>query len=121
MKYMKHIKPLLGTLITLAVFVRVQAQTQFTNGLVAYYPLNGNGYDESGNNRSVTNSGATLTSDRLGIPNRAFSFDGSSSIMVETNAADGLVLHDSFTMSCWVNIIGFNPNGTSFVIKELDA
>ena len=45
------------------------------NGLVAWYPFNGNGNDESGsgNNGQITN--ASLTSDRNNLQNSAFKFD----------------------------------------------
>jgi hypothetical protein len=47
-------------------------------GLVAYYPFNGNANDESGNGNHGTVNGATLTEDRFGNENSAYSFDGSS-------------------------------------------
>jgi hypothetical protein len=46
--------------------------------LVAYYPFNGNANDESGNGNNGTVYGATLTADRFGNPNSAYSFDGIS-------------------------------------------
>jgi hypothetical protein len=49
-----------------------------SNGLVAWWPFNGNANDESGNGNNGTVSGATLTTDRFGNPNKAYSFDGSS-------------------------------------------
>jgi hypothetical protein len=47
-----------------------------TNGLVGWWPFNGNTNDESGNGNNGTNNGATLTTDRNGNSNKAFSFDG---------------------------------------------
>ena len=47
-----------------------------TDGLVAYYPFNGNANDESGNGHHGTVIGATLTSDRDGNENSSYSFDG---------------------------------------------
>jgi hypothetical protein len=47
-----------------------------TNGLVAYYPFNGNANDESGNGNHGTVNGATLTSDRDGNENSSYNFDG---------------------------------------------
>jgi len=44
--------------------------------LVAYYPLNGNANDESGNGYDGIIFGATLTTDRAGNSNGAYSFDG---------------------------------------------
>jgi hypothetical protein len=45
-------------------------------GLVAYYPFCGNPNDESGNGNNGTPYGASLSSDRFGNPNSAYSFDG---------------------------------------------
>jgi hypothetical protein len=47
-----------------------------SDGLVAYYPFNGNANDESGNGNNGTINGATLTADRFGNPNSAYSFNG---------------------------------------------
>jgi hypothetical protein len=43
-------------------------------GLVAYYPFNGNAKDESGNGNDGEVNGATLTVDRNGDSNSAYSF-----------------------------------------------
>ena len=50
-----------------------------TNGLLAYYPFNGNANDASINGYNGTVTGATLTTDRLGNANKAYSFDAVSS------------------------------------------
>lgn len=51
------------------------------NGLVAWYPFNGNSNDESGGeNHGTAVGGAILSSDRFGNPDKAFSFDGSGYI-----------------------------------------
>ena len=50
------------------------------NGLVAYYPFNGNANDESGNGNDGTVNGATLTTDRFGNTDQAYSFDGNDYI-----------------------------------------
>ena len=47
-----------------------------TEGLVAYYPFNGNANDESSFDNHGTVNGATLTSDRFGNNASAYSFDG---------------------------------------------
>ncbi len=46
------------------------------NGLLGYWPFCGNANDESGNGNDGTVNGATLTSDRFGNSNSAYSFDG---------------------------------------------
>ncbi len=43
-----------------------------SNGLVGWWPFNGNANDESGNGNDGTVNGATLTSDRNGVANNAY-------------------------------------------------
>lgn len=52
-----------------------------TNGLVGWWPFNGNANDESGNGNNATVNGATLTSDRYGNANASYSFNGSSNYL----------------------------------------
>lgn len=47
-----------------------------TNGLVGWWPFNGNANDESGKGNNGTVNGAKLTSDRFGNSAKAYSFDG---------------------------------------------
>jgi PKD repeat protein len=51
-----------------------------TNGLIAWYPFNGNANDASGNGNNGTVYGASLVNDRFGNSNSAYSFDGSNYI-----------------------------------------
>jgi len=46
------------------------------DGLVAYYPFNGNADDRSGNGHNGTVYGASLTNNRFGVSGSAYSFDG---------------------------------------------
>ena len=52
------------------------SNADLNDGLVAYYPFNGNANDESGNGYDGTIYGAELTEDRFGNPDSAFDFDG---------------------------------------------
>jgi hypothetical protein len=52
------------------------AQSPLDSGLVAYYPFNGNARDESGHGNHGFVHGATLTGDRSGKFQSAYSFDG---------------------------------------------
>jgi hypothetical protein len=47
-----------------------------SNGLVGWWPFNGNANDESGNGNNGTVNGATLTTDRFGNAEHAYDFDG---------------------------------------------
>ncbi|MEI6820595.1 MAG: FISUMP domain-containing protein [Bacteroidota bacterium] len=75
-----------------------------TNGLVANYPFNGNANDESNNGNNGTVNGATLTTDRFGKPNSAYSFNGSY-----IEIPDNVNLHpQSYTISAWVNFSDYS-------------
>lgn len=76
------------------------SQTNFlTNGLVAYYPFNGNANDASGNGNNGTNNGVQFGTDRLGQPNSAGIFNGSSWIEVPYDTNIDL---QTFSMSLWL-------------------
>ena len=80
-------------------------------GLVAYYPFNGNAKDESGNNHHATvNGGATLTADRFGSASKAYSFDGIDD-SIDSNDAINIPL-DLFTYSIWVQPDNFQEGET---------
>jgi gliding motility-associated-like protein len=53
------------------------AQVNLSQGLIAYYPFNGNANDVSGNgNNGILQNNIQLTNDRLGNANSAYAFDG---------------------------------------------
>jgi len=68
------------------------------NGLVAWWPFNGNANDESGNGNHGTVNGATLTTDKNGYQNSAFQFDGNDCINIPN-----VVSSNSFSISIWLN------------------
>ncbi len=77
-----------------------------TDGLVAWYPFNGNTNDESGNSNHGILNGATLTADRNGNMNSAYDFDGISNSIVSPVSIDLGLEH---TLSIWVR---FNDNNS---------
>ena len=72
MNKIRQFVSLFGILIT--SFSATIAQTTIPQGLVAYYPFNGNANDVSGNNLNAIVTGATLTSNRRGEYNSAYNF-----------------------------------------------
>jgi hypothetical protein len=72
-----------------------------TNGLVGWWPFNGNANDESGNGNHGVVNGATLTNDRFGLPNKAYSFDGLDDLITFNNNLNFNITGD-ITISCWV-------------------
>lgn len=76
------------------------SQINLQNGLIAHFPFNGNANDESGNQNNGSTTGATLTVDRFGNPNKAFNFDGiDDKITLPTSILNNL---SQLTFSAWV-------------------
>jgi len=89
-----------------------------TNGLVGWWPFNGNANDESGNGNNGTVNGATLTTDRFGNASKAYSFDGDDLIRCNDAGPTG---NPTLTISFWVkkpnnsygHVIGYGNNGVN--------
>ncbi len=77
------------------------------NGLVAYYPFNGNANDVSGNSNNGKVNGAKLASDRNGVANSSYSFNvnnwswgsGGDNIYIPYNPSFNF---SEFSISTWV-------------------
>jgi hypothetical protein len=90
--------------------------------LVAYYPFDGNANDESGNGNNGTVFGATLTTDRFGNPDSAYSFDGSGDFIrasgsgLPTGARTVILWFDATTVATEPVLLGYGGGacGTSF-------
>jgi hypothetical protein len=105
----KQMKTLLGKAVLLAAAVSLgmtslgHAQSFLTNGLVAYYPFNGNGRDESGNGHDALSVTANPTTDRFGLADGAMQFNpyrGSNVVVLPRIPA--LDFSHDFTVSIWV-------------------
>ncbi len=75
--------------------------------LVASYPFNGNANDATGNGNNGVVTGATLTTDRFGNANSAYSFNGSSNFIQVANSAS-LQLGSQFTIAAWSKLSAYN-------------
>lgn len=115
---MKTPKQLLATIvIILGCHFHIQAQTFLTNGLVAYYPFNGNANDASGNanNGTINQTDWKISLDRFGNTNSlflnltstpAFSTPGA---YVSVPKSGLLNFNSNFTFSVWVDFTNTNP------------
>ncbi|OMQ12191.1 leucine-rich repeat domain-containing protein [[Flexibacter] sp. ATCC 35103] len=70
------------------------------DGLLAYFPFNGNATDVTGSGSTTTPKDVTLTSDRFGISNAAYSFNGTSS-NIEANIVDYPLKGGSRSLTGW--------------------
>ena len=77
------------------------AQSNLSDGLIAYYPFNGNALDESGNGNNGAVYGATLATDRFGNCNSAYYFNGVSNY-IEIPHSEDLNIQQSLTLAAWV-------------------
>src|ERR1039458_7332306 len=108
----------LAALLIAGTFIAVNgfAQTFVTNGLVAYYPFNGNASDAFGTNNGTV-YGATLTTNRFGIPNAAYYFNGTNNYIdiLQNSALNALASNVTLTGLIWQE--KSNPNGFRILDK----
>lgn len=81
-----------------------------TNGLVGWWPLNGNTNDDSGNGNNGSVKEATLISDRNGNENSAFYFDGVNNFININSIPKETFSNNQLTYSIWVNLIDSKDN-----------
>jgi hypothetical protein len=75
-----------------------------TQGLVAYYPCNGDGSDQSGNGINGVLHGPTPTDDRFGRTLRAYIFDGvGNSISIPHSAK--FDMGNNYSISLWFKLL----------------
>lgn len=85
-----------------------QAQAP-TNGLVAHYTFSGNANDAAGSLNGTVN-GAALTTDRFGVANKAYAFNGTNTSIDFSGLPMTVV--DNWTMSVWAKVGSLNQFGT---------
>jgi hypothetical protein len=75
-------------------------------GLLAYYPFNGNANDESGNGNHGSVREAVLTTDRFGVSNSAYSFDGVNDYI---DIGNNLKRNFPMSISAWIYLNDIDP------------
>ena len=101
----------------------VGALTVFpTNGLLAYFPLNGNADDSSGNGHDgEVEGGVTWGPDRFGNPDGACKLNGQNawiSIPDDTRNLNFNVKTQSYTICCWVDLDSLPYNRDMEIIMD---
>lgn len=86
-------------------------------GIVAYYPFEGDAQDRSENGNDAVVYGATLTEDRFGNPSSAYQFDGINDYM-EVLDNDLLDLTSGITISLWIRPEAVMTSGRYLFIKK---
>ena len=101
-------------------------ESVLSNGIVAWYPFNGNPNDESGNGNDGTNNGAILTQDRNGENNKAYYFSGNGcATRIDVNVdTSSIETNNSLSFALWYRhngngcisprVLEFWPGGDSY-------
>ncbi|MBP6825269.1 MAG: hypothetical protein KA165_01810 [Saprospiraceae bacterium] len=106
----QHLYPLFLLTCWLLTTAGLNAQTP-----VAYYAFSGNAKDQSVNGNNALVSGATLTQDRFGWANSAFSFDGTQSFLQAVNTA---ALNSNYTtVSFWAKLKALPVQGEAYLLS----
>ncbi len=100
----------------LALFTNAQVPNYIpANGLVGWWPFNGNANDESGNGNNGMVNGAMLVEDRFGNDNKAYSFNGINNYIQLSSLFNGLEAGTSATYNCWSLK---QPNNSGIMISQ---
>ncbi len=102
---MKKIFFLISSLISISSFAQLPNYIP-TNGLLGFYQFNGNANDASLNLNHGIVFGPTLTSDRNGIPNNAYNFNGQGQFIRTINSLN-ISGNDPRTVSLWFKVNSF--------------
>ena len=82
-----------------------------TNGLVAYYPFDGNANDESGNGNNGVVTGATFGADKFGQGNSAANFNGQPNNFISVPNNKAVNIRNQLSITLWTQIrSGGNEN-----------
>jgi len=103
----------------------IQLADNLCEGLTAYYPMDGNANDASGNGSNGVVNGATLTTDRHGNADSAYEFDGQSNdIRIADSPQVDFAQSQDFAVAFWVkaaDIQPFTASGDNDIIEKWDG
>jgi hypothetical protein len=86
-----------------------------TNGLIAYYPFNGNANDESGNGNQGVTSNVEGANNRFGSPNSAWRFSPDKASVITVNKNNFPTGLNPITVSFWAQLE--NPKAVNAFTK----
>jgi DNA-directed RNA polymerase subunit RPC12/RpoP len=113
----RNVLVIVATLVVLAglavggwfVYSKIKYHKFVEEGLVAYYPLNGNANDASGNGNGGRVVGAKPCNDRFGKANGAFRFNGVGNYISFKSVP--LKKLDNWSLSAWINPASLDEYG----------
>jgi hypothetical protein len=106
--------------LALLLGFNASAQTFITNGLVAYYPLDGNANDASGNGYDATNFNVSWETNRSGVVSAAGYFNGASSyILLPASLVNVMSGTNPMTISAWAETSAAASGGGNKTIVDI--
>ncbi len=116
---MKHTDPIkLALLLLLFLFVAGANAQAPANGLAAWYPMNGDGGDSSGNgNHAVLYNSVVAGPNRFSMPAKALTFNGTSTYMQAPAATSiNTATFNNICISTWFKVTSGTANNTDRLI-----
>jgi hypothetical protein len=110
---MKKTTCIIGLLFPVLLF----AQVDLDDDVVAWFPFNGNAIDQTGNGNDGNVIGATLTTDRFGVENAAYFFNGIDNLItIDDNPQLRL---SSLSLLLWVSFYDIPTNQRNLISKPV--
>lgn len=106
-------------ILLLVAQVLVSYSQTITDGLIFYYPLDGDATDMSGNGLDATVNGASAATDHNGMPNKAMYFDGVNDYIEFPNSTL-IEVDPPITMSFWVNTGNLNQADNGWIYTDYE-
>jgi hypothetical protein len=119
MKAVVRMGILILTIVILTMTGLSPSLAGINDGLVAYYPFNGNANDASGNGNHGIVYGATLAPDRFNDPNHAYNFNREDSDYISAPHSSSLNLTDSYSFSVWIYQRSASADGYRIIDKTI--
>jgi hypothetical protein len=114
-------RPLLLLLATLLATLTASAQLPSyvpTDGLIAFYPFNGNANDASVNGQNGSMSNVTFTTGASGEANEAAHFNGDAQVLIPHNSLWNASSYTLTALYRWQNNPSATPNGNSLLMSK---
>ncbi len=106
-------------LLLLSLFFALPLFSQpVADGLICWFPFNGNANDESGHGHNGAVSGPLLITDRHGDLNSAYLFDGVNDFILVPDHPELRLGNTSFTISAWVRPDGIEDLQSHTVLSK---
>ncbi len=94
-------------------------QLIISDGLVAFYPFNGDARDASGQGNDGQVNGASLIPDRFGRPDSAYLFDGEDdNIVVDNSPSLNMAVNNQISVTAWVSPQDLETDRFSHIIRK---